>query len=327
LFPPHEVLHTLDSFCFFSPSLFKMRFALFALVAALTIVSVAAFTPITHPINEAPPTFNSLANGKAPSTQTIGFINGMVGKNLDEVSATVSMYNTTTNNRGATKAFATLTAPYGSWVEKTLGADVNYPVSINVNSTQITTSSLTLNDDNLPTTATGYHYSFGVAGLYSGNPYALLQAISDASFVTYVNSNSSLMAFINLLDIPGQTSIYMQCKTGSSVSTPFPVNEASQGFSWQQQNAGSSSGQCRVLKDSDATKAPLIDYTDLSIQNNALMAFVITGTQGAGNATFPLKVTVGKSASQTGSPASTVAVSFALMALLAILAFATPALF
>jgi len=250
----------------------------------------------------------------------------------------VSLYNVTIGSRtAASKPFNTLSAAYGVWAEKDLGVDANFPVSMNVNSPYLNTTGTTLDANNgaSQTNPPKYHYSFGVTMLStptggSVNTYLSLSTIHDDSFVSYVNSNSSLFAFVNLLDEPTGY-VYLECRDSASAAnttwTQQRVSEATNGISWQSANSGRSSGQCRVLRDNVA-RTQIVDWTGLSVQNNAFFTFVISGSQVATvKDVFPVKVTIQKSASQTGSPASTVAVSFALMALLAILAFATPALF
>jgi len=311
-----------------------MRFALFAVLAALALTTVSAEMVLRRdPLHLPEAGFSAQADGKAPTTQTFGWINALAqGATVAAAEQTLTAWNTTFALRtNATQVMSGFKVPFGKWQEFTLGKDGNYPTSFRVDSAYLATSSagyIYVENNAFPQTSpVSLHYTFGIA--YTGAPFPTpkiyYQAINDDKFVKFVNKTSSLFAFMNAVDTPA-SQVWIQCRNigNTTADTPFPLPEVYLGYTWMPVTDAGSKQECAVYDTNASDRKQLAGFTPLTTKNNGLYVFLISGSMD-NKAIFPVTVAILGSAAT--SPAATAVVSFALMALLAILAFATPALF
>jgi hypothetical protein len=313
-----------------------MRFALFVTIAALALVSVNAWDIefAKHHISAEHPNadFKVMANGQAPTSQWIGFINGLaMGGSVANVTSDVIVYNQINGGGNATTTLKAV--QYGEWREYNLGADSNIPQSVSINSVYLNASGYAGNNVNTgisTTTPITFHYSLGFLTAYNQQPRVDFITISDSNLKTSVNASSSLLSIVNLVDNYPAAGLYIGIRNNSQDTNPVFTTYPNAYWLSPFWFPGTGSLQIQVSKDSASTSKPLVDWKTFNVGANQLAILAITGsvTTTDGSATaFPVSVNVGKSASLSGNSASTMAVSFALMALLAILGYATPALF
>jgi len=176
----------------------------------------------------------------------------------------------------------------------------------------------------LLTTSANSHYNY-ILFYASGTTATYYNSyIPDSTYSSSVTSNSSLLFLLNAVD---GTSVNVMSKnsTGYVSTAAFPAYNTAYGVlsSGAVFPSDGSSVQVQSL-DGKTTYLPWTATSTLSA--NSVYALVISGSPNvAVNTAFPIKATLG--APGSGSSASTVAFSVALMALLAILAAAVPTLF